>query len=73
MCSEPGSKNRREEVDKLNSELMPDAGKVPLDKAEPWGRGIVKEFKETVIQWWWAVSAIHPRPFLLVQPEVHLL
>jgi len=35
-----------------NSELMPDAGKVPLDPPELWGRGIIKDFKTTVVQWW---------------------
>lgn len=27
---------------------------VPLDKAESCGRGIVKDFKRCVLQWWWA-------------------
>lgn len=32
-----------------NAEVMPDAGKIVMDKGELWGTGIVREFRETVI------------------------
>ena len=35
-----------------NNELMEDAGKVHMDKAQMWGTGIVKDFKRTVGTHW---------------------
>jgi hypothetical protein len=35
-----------------NQELIPDAGKVPLDEAKPWGRGLISDFKNTVLSHW---------------------
>jgi len=35
-----------------NDEIDPDAGKVHLDAAQPWGRGIINDFKQTVGTWW---------------------
>ena len=35
-----------------NQELMPDAGKVPLKPAELWGKGVIKDFRTCVIDWW---------------------
>ena len=35
-----------------NAERIPNAGKVPLDPPQMWGRGIVNEFKETVLGHW---------------------
>jgi hypothetical protein len=50
------SKKWRANEDKINETLMPDAGKVILDPAMPWGRGICSEIKNSVIAWWWPVS-----------------
>lgn len=47
---------RRERENEINKAIMPDAGKVPLDAPQAWGRGIVTEFKSCVIDWWFAVS-----------------
>jgi hypothetical protein len=33
---------------------MPDAGKIVLDPAQPWGRGFIADFKRTVGTWWLA-------------------
>lgn len=35
-----------------NVDLMPDAGKVHIDEAQMWGRGIVNDFKRTVGTHW---------------------
>jgi len=35
-----------------NQQLMPDAGKVPLDPAQTCGRGIVKDIKSTIGTYW---------------------
>ena len=35
-----------------NADLMEDAGKVHIDPPQMWGRGIVSEFKETVLGHW---------------------
>ena len=35
-----------------NAELVPDAGKVHMDEGQPWGTGIVKDFKRTVGTHW---------------------
>jgi hypothetical protein len=37
---------------KSNQELIPDAGKVTLDPAKPWGRGLVEDIKKTVGTHW---------------------
>jgi hypothetical protein len=37
-----------------NDDLMPDAGKIVLDPAQPWGRGFIADFKRTVGTWWLA-------------------
>eukprot|EP00539_Tryblionella_compressa_P004564 CAMPEP_0178751798 /NCGR_PEP_ID=MMETSP0744-20121128/10715_1 /TAXON_ID=913974 /ORGANISM="Nitzschia punctata, Strain CCMP561" /LENGTH=172 /DNA_ID=CAMNT_0020405461 /DNA_START=577 /DNA_END=1091 /DNA_ORIENTATION=- len=36
-----------------NSDLVIEAGKVILDAPMPWGRGIIKDFKECIIGHWW--------------------
>ena len=35
-----------------NDDFMEDAGKVVLDKAQPWGRGFIADFKRTVGTHW---------------------
>ena len=35
-----------------NSELVPDAGKVHMDEGQPWGAGIINDFKRTVGTHW---------------------
>ena len=35
-----------------NNDLVPDAGKVHLDPAQPWGKGIIADFKRTVGTHW---------------------
>jgi hypothetical protein len=35
-----------------NAELLVDAGKVPLDAPQMWGRGIIGDFKRTVGSHW---------------------
>jgi len=42
----------RAEENRINCQLMPDAGKVPLDAPMGWGRGIYAEIKECVFGWW---------------------
>jgi hypothetical protein len=37
-----------------NAELMEDAGKVHLDEAEMWGKGIIKDIRRTVGTHWWS-------------------
>lgn len=49
---------QRSEENEINKALIPDAGKVPLDESMSCGRGIISEFKNCVIDWWWAVSAM---------------
>ena len=39
-----------------NAELIPDAGKVVMDEAKMWGKGIISDFRETVGTHWLAVS-----------------
>lgn len=36
-----------------NAELMADAGKVHMDEAQMWGKGIIKDFRQTVGTHWW--------------------
>jgi hypothetical protein len=35
-----------------NNDLVPDAGKVHLDPAQPWGKGIIADFKRTIGTHW---------------------
>ena len=35
-----------------NAELIPDAGKVHMDEGQPWGVGIINDFKRTVGTHW---------------------
>ena len=35
-----------------NNDLILDAGKVPLDKGKPWGRGMYSDVKNTVLGHW---------------------
>ena len=35
-----------------NNQLVQDAGKVHLDEAKPWGRGLISDFKTTVLTHW---------------------
>ena len=46
----------RAEENRINKSLMPDAGKVPLDKSMGCGRGIYAEIKECLVKWWLPVS-----------------
>lgn len=36
-----------------NAELMEDAGKVHMDAAQMWGKGIINDFRQTVGTHWW--------------------
>ena len=53
---EVGSSYIKETKALSNNELIPDAGKVKLDKAQGCGRGVVKDVKSTVGTWWLKVS-----------------
>jgi hypothetical protein len=35
-----------------NADLIPDAGKIVMDKGKPWGRGIVHDVKTTIGTHW---------------------
>jgi hypothetical protein len=35
-----------------NKDIIEDAGMVHLDAAKPWGRGIISDFKNTVLSHW---------------------
>ena len=35
-----------------NADLIDDAGEVHLAPAEPWGKGIINDFKRTIGTWW---------------------
>ena len=36
-----------------NEELMENAGKVHLDEAQMWGKGIINDIRNTVLSHWW--------------------
>lgn len=48
----------REPIKRLpsNAELIPDAGKITMDEPAYFGKGIIKDFKETVGTHWREVS-----------------
>lgn len=46
-----------EEENLINKELVPHAGKVELDPAMGWGKGLLTEMRESFLQWWVAVSS----------------
>jgi hypothetical protein len=50
--SKPPSIDKTAVSDVSNEDLVEDAGKVKLEPAQPWGRGIVADVKRTVMSHW---------------------
>ena len=42
----------KDEQERVNEDLVPDAGKVHLDPARRWGKGIIGDFRNTVGKYW---------------------